>query len=205
MASHILFVTGGCKSGKSGYALDRANRLAPQEKTAETAPDKLIGKTTDNPTANPTDRTSQTTRKIFIATCQPLDDEIQERIEKHKKERGPEWTSVETPVALADAIARHADAADLVLIDCLTLWVNNLLMEQMDDDAIQEQIRLFLAALSASNAQIIIVSNEVGAGIVPTNRLARYFRDVAGTLNQAAAKIADDVVWMVSGIPVRIK
>ena len=200
MASHILFVTGGCKSGKSGYALDRANRLAgDRDPAADDAPNH---KTDPAPAPKPD---AASVRKIFVATCQPLDDEIQERVEKHKKERGPEWTSVETPVALADAIARHADAADLVLIDCLTLWVNNLLMEQMDDDAIQEQIRLFLDALSASNAQIIIVSNEVGAGIVPTNPLARYFRDVAGTLNQATAKIADDVVWMVSGIPVRIK
>jgi adenosylcobinamide kinase / adenosylcobinamide-phosphate guanylyltransferase len=201
MAANILFVTGGCKSGKSGYALKQADRLAPQEKTAETAPDTIIGKTTDHPT----DRTIKTTRKIFIATCQALDDEISERIEKHKKERGPEWTTVEASVKLAEAIADHASQTDIVVADCLTLWVNNLLMEEMDDDAIQEQIRLLLTSLSASRARIIIVSNEVGAGIVPLNSMARYFRDVAGMLNQAVAKIADEVVWMVSGIPVKIK
>jgi adenosylcobinamide kinase/adenosylcobinamide-phosphate guanylyltransferase len=144
-------------------------------------------------------------KKIFIATCMPLDDEMKERIDRHKKERDKSWRTVESSLELPDAINENSKEGDIILVDCLTLWINNLLMETEDPDMIHQRIQKLILAIKEAKCSIILVSNEVGAGIVPENRLARQFRDLAGFANQKVAECADRVIWMVAGIPVVIK
>jgi adenosylcobinamide kinase/adenosylcobinamide-phosphate guanylyltransferase len=143
--------------------------------------------------------------KIFIATCMPLDDEMKERIDRHKKERDKSWTTIEAPVELPEVINGNSREGDVILVDCLTLWINNILMETESTDIIDDHIQKLIIALKEAKCPIIMVSNEVGAGIVPENRLARLFRDYAGFVNQKVAACADRVIWTVAGIPVVIK
>jgi adenosylcobinamide kinase/adenosylcobinamide-phosphate guanylyltransferase len=144
-------------------------------------------------------------QKTFLATCVPRDDEMHQRVAKHQKDRSPQWKTVETPVNLAEAVTDHSPAASVIIVDCLTLWMSNLLMETEDEKVILEKIKQLTLALGAAESSIILVSNEVGTGIVPENRLARKFRDLTGALNQAIAECVDKVIWMVAGIPVVIK
>lgn len=144
-------------------------------------------------------------KRIFIATCMPIDDEMKERIARHKKERDKRWKTVEATVELPVAINEKSREGDVILVDCLTLWINNLLMETEDPDIIHQRIHKLILSLKEVKCPIIMVSNEVGAGIVPENRLARLFRDYAGFVNQKVAECADRVIWMVAGIPVVIK
>ena len=144
-------------------------------------------------------------KRIFVATCMPLDDEMKERIDRHKKERDKSWKTVEAPVQLPEAINEKSREGDVILVDCLTLWINNLLMETESTDIINAHIQKLIIALEEAKCSIILVSNEVGAGIVPENKLARQFRDYAGFVNQKVAECADRVIWMVAGIPVSIK
>ena len=144
-------------------------------------------------------------KKIFIATGVPFDKEMKQRIKRHQKERSKTWVTVETPIGLPEAINKNSPKADVILVDCLTLWVNNLLLENDDQENIDENIRQLTEVLDRSQCQVILVSNEVGAGIVPENRLARLFRDSAGLANQKVAACSDNVIWMVAGIPVKIK
>ncbi|MDX2440504.1 MAG: bifunctional adenosylcobinamide kinase/adenosylcobinamide-phosphate guanylyltransferase [Desulfobacterales bacterium] len=144
-------------------------------------------------------------KRIFIATCMPLDDEMKQRIERHKRERDKSWKTVEAPVELSAEINENSREGDVILIDCLTLWINNLLMEIENPDVINQRIHKLILAIKEAKCPIILVSNEVGAGIVPENRLARQFRDIAGFTNQKVAECADSVIWMIAGIPVSIK
>ena len=144
-------------------------------------------------------------KKIFIATSVPFDEEMKKRVDRHRLERGNDWTTVEAPVHLADAIKSNCGDGCLIVVDCLTLWINNLLMETQDDAVIEKWISELIRTLDRVNCPIYLVSNEVGAGIVPENPLARQFRDLAGNLNQLVASIADRVVWMVAGIAVQVK
>ena len=144
-------------------------------------------------------------RKIYIATCVPQDDEMRQRVAKHQRERRENWTTVEEPLLLPEAILEHSSKADVVLVDCLTLWLSNLLMETNDDAKLEGMISQLINALKNATCPIIMVSNEVGTGIVPENKLARQYRDLTGQANQAVAKTADKVIWMVAGIPVNIK
>jgi adenosylcobinamide kinase / adenosylcobinamide-phosphate guanylyltransferase len=144
-------------------------------------------------------------KRIFIATCMPLDDEMKERIDHHKMERDKNWTTIEAPVQLPEAISENSREGDVILIDCLTLWINNLLMENENPDFIDKRIHKLVLAIKETKCPIILVSNEVGAGIVPENKLARQFRDIAGFTNQKVAECADSVIWMIAGIPVSIK
>ena len=126
-----------------------------------------------------------------------------DRIDKHKLERGSAWETVEEPIHL-DRALRECSPAPVVVIDCLTLWLSNLLCASV---AVEEAQDALVAALAACDGQvcIYIVSNEVGMGIVPENEMARLFRDAAGRLNQAVARASDEVYLMVSGLPVKIK
>jgi len=144
-------------------------------------------------------------KRTFFATCMPLDDEMKERIDRHKKERDKSWKTVETSLELPEAINESSREGDIILVDCLTLWINNVLMETEDPDIINQRIHKLIITLKEVKCSIILVSNEVGAGIVPENRLARQFRDLAGFTNQKIAECADSVIWMVAGIPVSIK
>ena len=144
-------------------------------------------------------------RRIFVATCVPHDDEMRERVARHRQERSDAWKTLEVPVDLAGAIDVHGASADVILVDCLTLWLSNLLMESDDTAVIRRHIDELADAVRRTPGAVVLVSNEVGAGIVPENRLARLYRDLAGWTNQAMATACDRVVWTVAGIPVTIK
>jgi adenosylcobinamide kinase / adenosylcobinamide-phosphate guanylyltransferase len=144
-------------------------------------------------------------RRIFIATCVPYDDEMRDRVARHRRQRDSSWTTVETPLQLPEAIAEYSRKAAVVLADCLTLWITNLLMESAEKPSIEDHIERLAGAVQFAGCPVILVSNEVGTGIVPENKLARQFRDMVGLANQRLAACTDKVVWMVAGIPVRIK
>jgi adenosylcobinamide kinase/adenosylcobinamide-phosphate guanylyltransferase len=139
--------------------------------------------------------------RCYIATSQAWDDEMQARIEEHRRQRGPDWRTVETPLHLAAAL-RETRPDEAVLVDCATLWLTNLMLGEHD---IGQATQDLLAAISACPAPVAIVSNEVGWGIVPENALARRFRDVQGRLNQALAARADLVVGVMAGLPFVLK
>ena len=140
--------------------------------------------------------------KAFIATAQAFDDEMKDRIERHKQERPPEWKTFEEHFALPSLIDGMRNGYDVVLVDCLTLWLSNLMMNNADVEA---KIVSFVSSAIACPASLFVVSNEVGMGIVPENALARKFRDFAGTLNRRVAEIADEVYLVTAGIPMKIK
>lgn len=144
-------------------------------------------------------------RKLFLATCVPQDAEMRERVRKHRKERGDRWSALEVPVDIADAVWEQSPMFDAILLDCLTLWMSNILMETRDAHAVETKIGELTDALDRAACPVILVSNEVGAGIVPENGLARQYRDLVGLANQRVAASADRVIWTVAGIPVPIK
>ena len=170
----ITLVIGGCRSGKSRYALDAANAVSGS-------------------------------RKIFLATSVPSDREMEKRVLAHQAQRGDDWQTVEAPVHIHEEIAAHARTADVILVDCLTLWTANMLALEMDEAAMQKCMDQTTLALSRACCPVFLVTNEVGYGIVPENSLARRFRDMAGLVNQHMAKTADEVVLTVAGIAVTIK
>ena len=143
--------------------------------------------------------------KIFVATCQAFDPEMQERITKHQQERGPGWTTVEEPLDVPGVLEAKSCPSTLILLDCLTLWVSNLLMQDRDDAWVHDQVDRLEQSLQAAPGPILVVSNEVGQGIVPDNPMARRFRDLVGWVNQRVAATADQMVWMVAGVPMRVK
>ncbi|MCF8108161.1 MAG: bifunctional adenosylcobinamide kinase/adenosylcobinamide-phosphate guanylyltransferase, partial [Desulfohalobiaceae bacterium] len=143
--------------------------------------------------------------KVFVATSVPRDAEMQARVRRHQQDRGPSWQTVECPLNLADNIRRHRPKTDVLLIDCLTLWVANLLEEKAEEAFVFASAASLLETLKEAGCPIILVGNEVGAGIVPENPLARLFRDVNGFVNQRVAARANRVVWMVAGLPVPVK
>jgi len=141
-------------------------------------------------------------RRAFVATATALDAEMLARIEKHRLDRGGEWETIEEPLGIAKVIDETKDKYAVLVIDCLTLWLSNVLLSGLDAES---EIDELVSTLAACPAPLFIVSNEVGMGIVPENELARRFRDLAGLLNQKVAGIADEVYLVVSGIPVNIK
>jgi adenosylcobinamide kinase/adenosylcobinamide-phosphate guanylyltransferase len=150
-------------------------------------------------------------RRTFIATCPVIDDEMAQRVRKHREARSAAaWTTIEEPVELAKAL-RSDGVHEICLVDCLTLWVNNLLYEAGKDglDVTEEEIAgrcaEILDACKSRTGTVIFVTNEVGLGIIPDNPLARKYRDLAGRCNQVIAAGAETVVLLVSGIPVTIK
>jgi adenosylcobinamide kinase/adenosylcobinamide-phosphate guanylyltransferase len=138
---------------------------------------------------------------IYIATAEPFDDEMRARIGEHKSRRSDEWQTIDAPTDLAGAI-EDAPQDCTVLVDCLTLWLNNLMFRKID---IETAIGNLEAALAERGAPTVLVSNEVGFGIVPDNAEARRFRDLQGRLNQRIAAMAGRVVLMVAGIPMLVK
>ena len=140
---------------------------------------------------------------IYIATADTFDDEMTERIAEHRRRRGPGWTTIEEPRDLAAAIEQQTAKALPVLVDCLTLWLSNVMLAELAVEA--ETDRLLAALEHAAGSRIVLVSNEVGLGIVPDNALARRFRDAHGRLNQRVAALADHVVLMAAGLPIVLK
>lgn len=128
-----------------------------------------------------------------------------DRVQRHREERGADWRTIECPFDLMEDIDRHAARDDVVLIDCLTLWASNLILKIDDEHKVDERIDRLASWLAAPPCPIVIVTNEVGAGIVPDNALARRYRDLVGRINQQVAAVSQRVIWMVAGIAVTIK
>ncbi|BBF72105.1 bifunctional adenosylcobinamide kinase/adenosylcobinamide-phosphate guanylyltransferase [Sphingobium sp. 3R8] len=166
----VLLVLGGARSGKSRYALARAEAM-------------------------PGDC-------LFVATAQALDSEMDSRIARHREERGARWRTIEEPVALDSIVRTEARPGRVLLIDCLTLWASNLMMAERDIDGAVDAL---VMALRQARGPVILVANEVGLGIVPDNALARRFRDVAGTINQAVATCSDEAVFLAAGLPLTLR
>jgi adenosylcobinamide kinase/adenosylcobinamide-phosphate guanylyltransferase len=139
---------------------------------------------------------------VYIATGQPFDAEMKERIVRHQADRGPRWRMVESPVDLPGAIARERSGDRVLLVDCLTLWLSNLVLGDHDVPAATARL---LDVLVGRRGAVLLVSNEVGMGIVPDNALARRFRDEAGRLNQDVAQVADEVLLVAAGLALRMK
>lgn len=137
----------------------------------------------------------------YIATAQAYDDEMAERIRQHQARRGEGWCTIDAPLELAGSLAAVTAGAP-VLVDCLTLWLTNVILSERD---VEQECAQLEAALAAPRGPWFVVSNEVGLGIVPDNALARRFRDEAGWLNQRVAARADRVLFMAAGLPMRIK
>ena len=176
--SRTIFVTGGACSGKSAFA------------------EKLV-RGFGAPLA-------------YLATAQVLDSEMEERIRRHLQRRGGEWQTIEEPIHLPQALARCDGQYQAVLVDCITLWLSNLLLkyEESGEDIetrILEDVQRLKMTLHGMATPVIIVSNEVGMGIVPDNDLARLFRDIAGKTNQILATVSDEVHVVISGIPLKLK
>jgi len=166
----LVLVTGGARSGKSRFALDRAGPLGPP--------------------------------RVFVATAEAGDDEMAARIDRHRADRPKGWRTVEEPRRLAQALRRFERG--VVLVDCLTLWLANLMNDDAQFDpgpAVEELLR----ALRTRRAAVVVVTNEVGYGIVPESPLGRAFRDGAGVMNQRVAEAADEAHLVVAGRAIRIK
>lgn len=179
--SRIVMVTGGARSGKSALAEGLAQRLADEHTHEMPAGDRPP--------------------LIYLATAEPWDDEMTRRIGLHRDRRGTGWTTIEEPRDLVGALAR-SDGQGVRLVDCLTLWLSNIL----DADASpQDRVAALCATLRAQRSPVVLVTNELGLGIVPDNALARRFRDEHGWMNQAVAGLACEVWMAVSGLPLRLK
>ena len=173
-----LFVIGGARSGKSAFAQRHVE--------ARVARDRLA--------------------PVFVATAEAYDDEMVARIAAHVAARvagpGAPWRTIEAPYELAEAVAEQAAPGRIVLVDCLTLWLSNRLLRGDDIEAASDAL---LASLAGASGPVVLVSNEVGFGIVPDNALARRFRDAQGRLNQAVAAVCGSVVLVAAGLPLVLK
>ena len=146
------------------------------------------------------------TPRLFVATCEPRDAEMEARIAAHQRERGSDWLTQEVPLELAATLKATQDNYGVVLVDCLTMWVSNLLLqENAPAGRIQTACEDLLDSLRKTSTPTILISNEVGLGIVPDNPLSREFRDQVGWLHQRLAQVADLVVLVVAGIPLPVK
>ena len=170
----LTLITGGARSGKSGYAIALAMKSAGA-------------------------------RQVFIATAQPLDDEMTERIARHRADRPASFVTVEEPLDVGGVLATIDERADVVVLDCLTLWISNLMDRGDDDASILGAADRLAASTAHRGSDVIIVTDEVGWGIVPINPMARRFRDLLGWTNQKIARVADEVVLMVAGYPLKLK
>ena len=168
----ITLVVGGCKSGKSNWALSHTE--------------------------------SSFESYAFLATAEVSDSEMAERVRVHQMVRGPQWELVEEPLELADVLENRCGNVEAVLIDCLTVWLSNVLLKKGESE-VQAYTDRLLEVLGRRKQAVIMVANEVGTGIVPEHRLGRTFRDLAGVLNQHLAALADCVVYVIAGLPVSLK
>jgi adenosylcobinamide kinase/adenosylcobinamide-phosphate guanylyltransferase len=176
--SRTIFITGGARSGKSSFAEQMA--------AGHGAP------------------------LCYLATARSLDDEMDQRIRTHRQRRGADWQTLEEPLNLAQALEASDGRFTVILVDCLTLWLSNLLLldevpGEETEARVMAEVQRLATVLRGMTSPVIIVSNEVGMGIVPENRLARIFRDLAGQANQIIAAAADEAWLVASGIPLRLK
>jgi len=141
----------------------------------------------------------------FIAPCQPLDSEMKKRIMLHKKARPVHWQTFEEPRNILLLLKKIGDKFELILMDCLTLFISNLLLKNFKEAFIENEVSQILSMLKKIKAKSIIISNEVGLGIIPKNKLGRDFRDITGRVNQLVAAKSNEVFFMAAGIPLKIK
>lgn len=141
----------------------------------------------------------------FLATCEIKDDEMRERVALHQKARPKDWQTIEEPLDVEEKLVAMRGKCDLIILDCLTLYISNLLMAGSSQKEIEKKIKGLIETAKSSDYTVIVVANEVGSGIVPPDPMARRFRDLAGLANQAVALEADEVYLTVSGIPIKIK
>lgn len=174
MKNSILII-GGTKSGKSSHALKIGQDFLQQGNHG---------------------------KGLFIATATAGDEEMAERIQRHREERGKEWETIEEPIHVTKIIKQNANDFDVVLIDCLTLWLSNLMFKSIDTDS---YIKDLSNAISCVTTPVLLVSNETGMGIVPSDPIARKFRDLSGNMNQYLAKSCGKVILMTAGIALQIK
>jgi len=159
-------------------------------------------------------------KKVYLATAEAIDKEMRQRIEDHKRQRGDDWVTYEEPLKIAELVEEIKCRYTVILIDCLTLWLSNLLIKTDNPgyrtQTIETEIERFLDVLKCFKdspvcelgpepCSLFIISNEVGMGIVPENELARRFRDMAGLLNQKVSEVSDEVYMLVAGIPIKVK
>jgi len=171
----IILILGGARSGKSRFAVARAKKLSSGQSGV-----------------------------VYVATASGGDKEMKRRIERHRKSRPASWKTIEEGVAIAKILPKIGNAS-IVIVDCLTILISNLLLSEEKEAVTLKKIREFFRSLKKRNLTALIVSNEVGMGIVPENRLGRNFRDIAGQVNQIVAKMAEEVYLLEAGIPVKIK
>ncbi len=175
LRGQIIFVTGGARSGKSSFAEQYAAKLALSTKGAV----------------------------VYLATAQAFDDEMSARITRHQDQRPSNWDTIEEPLAIVDAI--QSINAPILLLDCLSLWVSNLVLADWTDEDILKATDQLLQTLAARGGHSLLVSNEVGFGIVPDNALARRYRDTLGWVNQKAAAASAEAYLLVSGLTLTLK
>jgi adenosylcobinamide kinase/adenosylcobinamide-phosphate guanylyltransferase len=144
-------------------------------------------------------------KRAYVATAQALDAEMAAKIEKHRRDRSSTWDTYEEPLAVADLLRKLSGRYQVVLLDCLTLWLSNVMAHTDGDGAVLARVEDLVKVLASFDGACLVVSNEVGLGIVPDNPLARQFRDLAGMLNQRIAQTADEVYFTAAGIPMKIK
>ena len=142
---------------------------------------------------------------VYVATAQIRDDAIQKRVDLHQQTRPSDWLTVESPLALGGVLKHHAKQGNTVLVDCLTMWVTNLLCEEEPKAALEREMQSFFLELDSIGGDVIFVSNEVGMGIIPMGELTRDYVDTAGRLHQDIAALADKVVLVVAGLPLSLK
>jgi adenosylcobinamide kinase / adenosylcobinamide-phosphate guanylyltransferase len=148
----------------------------------------------------------QSGRVVFVATATISDDEMRRKIERHREDRPKEWLTIEEPLELSQVLAQHESSCDVILIDCVTIFAANLLEKEGEDrSAIDDRIARLCDALRSTRCAVVLVSNEVGSGVVPAYPMGRRYRDLLGEINQSIAKVADDVVLMVAGLPLALK
>ncbi|MGR5131650.1 bifunctional adenosylcobinamide kinase/adenosylcobinamide-phosphate guanylyltransferase [Vibrio alfacsensis] len=172
-------ILGGARSGKSSLAESRALHWAKENQSM----------------------------LHYVATALPFDEEMQQRITHHQNQRGKGWQEHECPLHLPELISGFG-LKEVVLVDCLTLWLNNWIFEQGDDccnEKLETQIEKLVKAVSTSNATLIFVSNEVGMGIVPLGAVSRYFVDNVGRMHQQLAQLCDQVTFVAAGLPLELK
>lgn len=141
-------------------------------------------------------------QQIFVATAEALDDEMSARIRHHIAARGDTWKTIEAPILLCDAIEQACSEQCSVLVDCLTLWLSNIMQTDLD---VESEVRKLTTTIASVTEPLVLVSNEVGMGIVPESPLARQFRDEQGRLNQLIAAACDRVEFVAAGLPLRLK
>ena len=174
-SSELVLITGGARAGKSRFALQLAHRMEAR-------------------------------RRLFVATAVPCDTEMRRRIARHRRERDGCWETLEEPVHLPGRLPKERlSRGNLLLFDCLPTFITNLLLAKRSEAQILSQVRALLRVFRRPGLHALLVTNEVGLGVVPAHPLGREFRDLLGRVNQEAARAAGAVYLMVSGIPVRLK